>query len=270
MSPLSRSRFSLDATTIKLLACVLMFIDHIHEMFAPAGLVPDWVDAFGRPVFPLFLFLAADSFHYTHSKKSYFLRLLSASACMTILTVATEALVPNRYDFALMNNAFSTFCVTTIYMQAWDMLREGLRQKDACRIGKAAALAFLPVVLVLPQFAVAMLSINQNIPSQLIQCLSIICMMIPNLLTVEGGVLYILLGLLLYIFREKRGVQIAIVLGYAVLFQYLVGGIQWAIALAALPMLLYNGQKGRGCKNFFYIFYPAHIIGLYLLSVWIC
>lgn len=41
--------------------------------------------------------------------------------------------------------------------------------------------------------------------------------------------------------------------------------VQWAIALAAIPMLLYNGQKGKGCKNFFSIFSPTHIIGLYLL-----
>lgn len=31
-------------------------------------------------------------------------------------------------------------------------------------------------------------------------------------------------------------------------------------------MVLYNGQKGKGFKNFFYIFYPTHIIALYLLA----
>lgn len=31
-------------------------------------------------------------------------------------------------------------------------------------------------------------------------------------------------------------------------------------------MLLYNGKRGRGIKNFFYIFYPAHVYILYALS----
>ena len=30
--------------------------------------VPHWIDLFGRPVFPFFLFLAADSFYYTPPK----------------------------------------------------------------------------------------------------------------------------------------------------------------------------------------------------------
>ena len=41
---------------------------------------------------------------------------------------------------------------------------------------------------------------------------------------------------------------------------------EWMGAGAALIMLLYNGQRGRGIKNFFYVFYPAHVYILYILS----
>lgn len=253
-----------NATNIKLLAVVLMFIDHIHQMFWNMG-VPAWVDLFGRPVFPLFLFLAADSFHYTHDRKKYMRRLLIASWCMVLLTNLTEHIVPNA-DVVLMNNAFGTFFVTTVYMLAWDTFCEGRRTKDKKQIRKAILLAIVPVLLSLPIFLVAVASVYLHLPTAAIQVGALISLLLPGLFIVEGGPLYVLLGLLLYIFREKRLAQIGIVLIYAVVYYLIDGGVQWAIALAAIPMLFYNGEKGRGMKKFFYIFYPAHIIGLYLLA----
>ena len=64
-----------NATNLKLLAICLMFLDHIHEMFSASG-APIWLTMLGRVVFPLFMFLAADSFYYTHNRKAYLKRLL--------------------------------------------------------------------------------------------------------------------------------------------------------------------------------------------------
>lgn len=257
----------LNATEIKFLAAALMFIDHIHQMFSPLG-VPGWVDLFGRPVFPLFLFLAADSFHYTHSKKDYIRRLLLASWCMTLLTTVTERLVPND-AVALMNNAFSTFFVTALYMAGWDLLQEGLHKKDRGTVGKAILTMALPVLAVLPTALMLILSMNGTASLGLLQLLAFVSLLLPNLLAVEGGPLYVLLGFLFYIFRENRKAQILLVVAFGVLAGFISGGVQWAIALAAIPMALYDGQKGKGCKNFFYLFYPAHILALYLLATFL-
>ena len=57
-----------NATNLKYFAVILMVLDHIHQMFYEFG-APIWLTALGRLVFPIFLFLFADSFYYTRSKK---------------------------------------------------------------------------------------------------------------------------------------------------------------------------------------------------------
>ncbi|WP_376716330.1 TraX family protein [Vagococcus carniphilus] len=41
---------------------------------------------------------------------------------------------------------------------------------------------------------------------------------------------------------------------------------QWMMVFSVIPILLYNGEKGRGMRSFFYIFYPAHIWLLYIIA----
>lgn len=42
--------------------------------------------------------------------------------------------------------------------------------------------------------------------------------------------------------------------------------VQWMMALALPLMLRYNGERGRGWKPFFYVYYPAHTCLLFLLA----
>lgn len=258
----------LDATTLKLLAAALMLLDHVHEMFASVG-APMWLTMAGRLVFPMFLFASAESFYYTHSKKKYLQRLLFASWGMTIFTFLLQRVLPNP-NVVLMNNAFSTFFVTGLYMLFWDWLREGIRQRSPKKILKAVLLFTVPILCALPVYLVAMLSFNENISGTTIQFLARIALLVPSILTVEGGAALVVLGTLFYIFREHRAVQIAVLLALSAVV-YLTGDpIQSLMGLAAIPIALYNGERGKGMKNFFYIFYPAHIGVLYLISSLAC
>jgi uncharacterized membrane protein len=99
-----------------MIALILMAIDHIHQMFVPFG-APTWMTWFGRPVFPLFLFCSAEAFHFTRDRKKYLWRLLIASWAMTLLTFITQFALPNP-EIVLINNAFTTFFIAGLYMQA--------------------------------------------------------------------------------------------------------------------------------------------------------
>ena len=253
-----KTKLSLDATKIKIVAVILMFCDHIHQMWAPYG-APMWLTWLGRPVFPIFLFIMSESFHYTQNRKKLLTRLLLASWFMHLANLVFESLLHNK-DIVLMNNAFSTFFITTLYMLFWDMLVDGIKTKKISKIIRAILLCFIPIITMIPFFLILS---GGPVPRWLIKCL----LFLPNVLVVEGGPPVIILGVLFYIFRRWRLAQVAILAALsAYIFFMDPSSIQWMMGFAVIPMLLYNGEKGRGMKNFFYIFYPAHIYLLYVIA----
>lgn len=253
-----------NATNLKLLACGLMFLDHIHEMFALQG-APIWLTMLGRLVFPIFLFLAADSFYYTRNRKAYLTRLFLASSLMILGTTLVTTIWPND-KIVLINNAFATFFMTGLYIKAIEDIKQGIQAKQTKAIVKGLGLALLPILGAVI-FLLAVPVVHQTLPHRLAVWAASFISMIPNILLVEGGFFMVLLGIVFYFFREKRWVQMGALLAISALsFVIDRGSVQWMMGFAVLPMALYNGQKGSGFKSFFYIFYPVHIFALYILA----
>ncbi|MGX7107936.1 TraX family protein [Facklamia miroungae] len=250
---------------LKMIGVILMVFDHIHQMFYYAGDL-EWLRILGRPVLPIFLFMCAEGYYHTRSKKKYALRLLIAAVAMRIGTSTINTLFPiTKYEVNLMNNVFYTMFVSVIVMMAIDSIREK---------------KFLKAILF---FAIPLLGdvlLNVAIFTGNVSLISIV-LFLPMYLAVEGGFTAVILAVLFYVFRENRMKQsicliivsfIGIVLnfvskGFSISFVDLfTQNIQWMMVFSLIPISLYNGQRGKSSKYFFYIFYPAHIFALYIIA----
>ncbi|MDR2654860.1 MAG: conjugal transfer protein TraX [Oscillospiraceae bacterium] len=253
----------LTGNQIKYIAAAMMLIDHVYQMFAAYG-APSWLDWLGRPVAPIFLFMLAEGFYYTRSKGKYLLHLFIGSELMNIANYLLSIWVPNN-NAALINNIFSTFFITALYMFCADMIKSGVKEKKAGKIALSVLLMLAPVA----GSALVLFVINGGVA--LSAWLVIAATAIPNLITLEGGFLFVILGLLFYLLRNKRLLQALPLVAFSA-YCFFAGAydIEWMAIFALVFLLLYNGKRGGGSpafnKYFFYVFYPAHIYILYIIS----
>lgn len=84
-------------------------------------------------------------------------------------------------------------------------------------------------------------------------------MFVADFLKTDYAAIGVVCIMALYIFRRKKVMQIA---AGAVAFL-------WEITapLAFIPIGFYNGKRGLKMKYVFYVFYPAHLLILYLISL---
>ena len=229
----------MSAFTLKLLALVTMMIDHIGAVFFPQYI---WLRYIGRLSFPIYAFLIAEGFVHTRSRLKYFLRLL-------IFGIISEL----PYNYLFYGNIFHPESQNIMFELALGIpvlfCAEKIRDKKYLFILPCAAL-----VLMSEYFGFSY------------------------------GVYGIFLMLMAYISRSKgAGLQGLYSAGTTIIFNGTVdmsipfiGGrlnildfnsVQCLAVLAAVPIMLYNGKKGKySLKWFFYVIYPAHILLLILVK----
>lgn len=270
----------LSDTSLKEIALALMVLDHIHYFFSFTGAAPEWFSMLGRVSAPLFLFCTAEGFAHTHDRRTYLLRLWGMGAGMGLVQFVIGVGLGRRADgFYPMNGILRDLTVACLLWQGIDWLRQR-------RLGRALALVG-GVGVLWPAVSLALVAALP--PAGQLPLYFLSWTVLPNwAFSTDGGVWFILGGVLLYALRGRRKIQVlawaawafwidmgsvsyllrmggGISLGQAMLLSY-----QWMEVFAAPLMLLYNGQRGAGHKQLFYWFYPAHVYGLYAVScVWI-
>lgn len=222
----------LSGNQLKIIGIIAMTCDHVGLQLLPQFPI---LRIIGRIAFPIFAFLIAEGCRYTRDKKRYLLTMAEfAAICQLVYFFATGSL----YLSVLVS---FTIAIGLIYLVD--------RCSCACcndyRLWAAIA-AFQATVL--------------------------LCWYLPRIapgtdLGLDYGFCGILLPCQVYFYQTKRNQLVFFGFGLLLLSLYY-GGTQW-FCLLSLPVLaLYNGQRGKkNLKYLFYLYYPAHLVVIYLLSL---
>ena len=276
-----RTQNGLSGTALKTIALVLMLLDHIHYFFEFTGLVPVWFSMLGRLAAPLFLFCTVEGFAHTHDRKRYILRIwLIAAAMGTVEFFMMYAGALRRGDdFYPQNAIFLALFWLCLVWQGIDWLRQR-------RFVRGALAAAMPIVW--PFCIVALLMLFPKIQDASIGSAVlawVITAPLPLWTSItDGGWSFLAGGVVLYALYGHKRLRLVVWAAMTFLCDFVLVFLQvrslpdfafsqmftvnyeWLGVFAVIGMALYNGQRGRGCKPLFYIFYPAHVYILYALS----
>ena len=261
-APLER-RNGLDGFQLKLLALVIMTIDHIYYFGSSLTDMPEILTLIGRIAAPIFVFFVTEGFAHTHSRGRYLLRLYVCGVLMQFGNLLVNLCFPMQNGVIVINGIFTTMAVIVIYLWWIENMRKAWREhRRGCAVLYALAMAglflsFLPISMLMQVSPPA-------------ARLAII--FVPSPIYCEGSYMIVLVGIGFSLCRRsKRALAVFYTLFLGILAAVCLLGSSADTVLSlffmwlALPfILLYNGQRGRGMKYLFYIYYPAHV---YILAI---
>lgn len=212
---------------LKLLAILLMLVDHTGLTLFPGQPLFRLI---GRLAFPIFCFLLVEGFFHTHNVYLYGLRL---AIFALISQIPFNFMIYGWGKYNIYHwNVFVTLFLGLIIMWGCQIIQQRISQ--------------LPIAFVL----------------QLL--LILLIMLVAALIHCDYGDMGILLIALFYYVRVRNQGSLTLLLFLAV-WSIAYGGTELYAVLAAIPLLMYNGEKGRSLKYFFYGFYPVHMLLLSFL-----
>lgn len=231
------ARYSFNSNQLKMIAITVMLYDHLIAVFVPRSNVWIWsiLRVPGGIVAPIMCFLIAVGFHYTSNVRRYICRLIAFSIISHLpynLTFGFEFFQATSVFWALSLGLIALTCAKSKKIEfPFKIAIIG----TCCVLARIANWHYLAVLWIV-NFGL----FHKNIKMQLFG--------------------FVALGLALNVMPAliSNGIsEIARIERFGFLF--------------ACPFLLkYNGLRGdknKSLDNFFYIFYPAHLIAIYLIKL---
>lgn len=247
----------ITGSTLKVIAMVIMFIDHcgaiiLEKILVNAGMqeimlsenterIRQFLEEYaviyytditmrmiGRIAFPIFAFLLIEGFSHTHNIKKY-ARNLGIFALISEIPF-NLAFANNPWDITYQNIFFTLFLALLVMI--------GFQAVEARFSDKKIGNIVLHMVI-LAAGAVA-----------------------ASLLKTDYGGFGVIVIAVMYLLRKNSLLSVAA--GCVGLVAMTLN--EFTSFLAMIPIKLYNGKRGLNLKYAFYLFYPVHILLLYGIS----
>lgn len=247
----------MSAFVLKLIAIVSMLIDHTAHIFqTEITAVSPWLyialRAVGRLAFPLFAFGVAEGASKTHSGKKYLIRMLVFAMISQIpFSLMLGVRVPDL-SFKLFGRAIGFSTEMSVMVTLFLGLALCLSLKENRPLAAAAVLAFAYLADITVGmdygflgvlFVLALYYAKRSKPG-------LIAVILIFSAAVHSGTLISAAKLIL----GRGGIKpSSIVMGLVYIA---------ATALAAIPVMLYNGKRGPKTGIWAYLVYPVHMAAL--------
>jgi len=254
-------KFGIDAGELKWIAILTMLIDHIGAAvfviytsfydgkadFVNANDMYRVIRGIGRTAFPIFCFLLVEGLYHTKNLKKYLFRLFLF--CLISEVPFDLAFHDGPWDMASQNVYWTLFlgmaCIASLRYVDRQFMEPDSKYYNAIQEASNGRMAIKPGVTLFA-FRVLIVAVFAGI---------------SYVLKTDYDVTGILLIVVLYCMRDKR------------LWQSIVGYCCFSWEIWCFPAFIltyfYNGQRGKQMKYFFYIFYPAHLLLLYFVRMYL-
>lgn len=229
----------MNSFVLKLIACITMFIDHIgYVVFNGESSFFNYI---GRLSFPIFAFQISEGYLHTRNIKKYIIRLL---------TFAVISQIPFMLFHSILSDEFAINVIFTLLFGLLSII-----VYDKCH--KLLGILAVIVLGIIAQYA-----------------------------KFDYGFYGVFITFLFYVFSKNKlllaaGFIISTIINYSYkIFQYNKFGIEVVkmafsyylpflicTLFSIILILIYNKKKGPNTKYLLYLFYPLHLLLIYVLNI---
>ena len=240
----------------------------------------------GRIAFPLFIFLIVQGFMHTKSRLKYVIRL---SLFVLISEIPFDMAFQNSYFDLSYQNVFFTLLIGFLFMWIADTIYSkripaflGYFSLIICSLGigilamlltadiafntqsvTIEGLSFFAGVALYAAITVGVLLLIcrkktfEDVWKLSLSLISLVaCASLAEFLNTDYGAAGVLAIAAAYTFRSKK----MLCFGAAYVVLTLLNSYEVFAIFGFIPVFLYNGQRGKSMKYFFYAFYPCHLL----------